>query len=200
MWGNPSGFESRVAHHRPSSSAKTIPGLYARLALGLFASAYEGSIEFDPLPTDWASRMARRIETGLFTPGSRRRANYVVRSKSSDAVSFSADDFWTALSVGLNDVELRRADGNRVAYQGSFRRWATYAAIQGLAVVGAVLLVVLLLPGARDEVARYGGWGWPLLIILLAFFGLVLPRLLVVMHRRFASQALERIIREAVAA
>lgn len=170
------------------------------MALGLLSSAYEGSIEFDPLPTDWADRMARRIETGLLTPGSRRRANYVVRSKSSDAVSFSADDFWTAFNIGLNEVELRRADGNRVAYHGSFSRWASYAAIQGLAVTGAVLIVVLFWPGARAEVARYGGWGWPLLIILLAFFGLVWPRVLVVMHRRFASRALERIVRQAVAA
>jgi hypothetical protein len=144
--------------------------------------------------------MGRRIETGLLSPGSRRRANYVVRSKSSDAVSFSANDFWTAFNIGMNDVELRRADGNRIAYHGSFSRWAAYAAIQGLAVAGVILIVVLLWPGERAEVARYGVWGWPLLIILLAFFGLVWPRLLVVMHRHFAARALERIVREAMAA
>jgi len=33
----------------------------------------------------------------------------------------------------------------------------------------------------------------------LAFFGLVWPQVLVVTHRRFASRALERIVREAVA-
>jgi hypothetical protein len=168
--------------------------------LGFLSSTYVGSIEFDPLPTDWVERMTRRIETGLFTPSSRRRADYVVRSRSSDAVSFSASDFWTAVNVGLNDVELHRAAGNRVAYHGSFNRWAAYAAIQGLVVAGAVLLVVLLWPGARGEVDRYGAWGWPLLITLLAFFGLVWPRVLVVMHRRFASRALERIVRQAVAA
>jgi hypothetical protein len=168
--------------------------------LGFLSSTYVGSIEFDPLPTDWAERMTRRIETGLLTPGSRRRANYVVRSRSSDAVSFSANDFWTAFNVGLNDVELHRAEGNRVAYHGSFNRWAAYAAIQGLVVAGAVLLVVLLWPGARGEVDRYGAWGWPLLIILLALFGLVWPRVLVVMHRPFASRALERIVRQTVAA
>ena len=168
--------------------------------MGLLSAAYDGSIELDSLPTDWVDRMARRIEKGLLAPGSRRRANYVVRSRSSDAVTFSADDFWTAFNIGLNDVELRRADGNRVAYHASFSRWAAYAAVQGLAVAVAVLIAVLLLPGGQTEVARYGGWGWPLLIILLAFFGLVWPRVLVVMHRRFASRALERIVREAVAA
>src|SRR5713226_5701044 len=119
--------------------------------------------------------MARRIESGLLTPGSRRRANYVVRSKSSDAISFSADDFWTAFNVGMNDVDLRRAEANRVGYHGSFGRWAAYAAIQGLAVMGAVLIGVLLLPGGHAAVDRYGGWGWPLLIVLLAFFGVVWP-------------------------
>ena len=179
---------------RQRSSGHTI-----RLMLGFLSSTYVGSIEFDRLPTDWVERMTRRIETGLFTPGSRRRADYVVRSRSSDAVSFSANGFWTAFNLGLNDVELHSAEGNRVAYHGSFNRWAAYTAIQGVVVAGAILLVVLLWPGARGEVVRYGAWGWPLLITLLAFFGLVWPRVLVVMHRRFASRALERIIRQAVA-
>ena len=171
-----------------------------QLILGFLSSTYIGSIEFDRLPTDWVERITRRIETGLFTPGSRRRADYVVRSRSAEAVSFSANDFWTAFKVGLNDVELHRAEGNRVAYHGSFNRWAAYAAIQGVVVAGAILLLVLVWPGARAEVERYGAWGWPLLIFLLAFFGLVWPRLLVVMHRRFASRALERIVRQVVAA
>ena len=111
-----------------------------QLILGFLSSTYIGSIEFDRLPTDWVERITRRIETGLFTPGSRRRADYVVRSRSAEAVSFSANDFWTAFKVGLNDVELHRAEGNRVAYHGSFNRWAAYAAIQGLVVAGAVLL------------------------------------------------------------
>jgi hypothetical protein len=54
-----------------------------------------------------------------------------------DRPPFSANDFWTVFNIGMNDVELWRADGNRVAYHGSFSRWAAYAAIQGLAVVGA---------------------------------------------------------------
>ena len=168
--------------------------------MGLLSSGYNGSIEFESLPTDWADRIARRIETGLLAPGSRLRANYRVRSRSADAVSFSADDVWTALAIGLNDVELRRADNNRVIYHASFNRWATYVATLGLVISGAVLIAVLLLPGGRAQVAVYGVWGWPLLIILLAFFGLVWPRVLVVIHRRFASRALERIVRQVVAA
>jgi len=167
-------------------------------ALGLLASAYDGSIEVGTVPADWSEQVGRRVETGLLMPGSRRRANYVVRSKSADFVSFRAGDFWTAYSVGLNEVELRRADGRHIAYHGSFGRWATYAAIQGFAVASAILIAVLFIPGARAQVAAYGGLGWPLLIILLAFFGLAWPRVLVVIHRRFASRVLERVVREAV--
>jgi hypothetical protein len=168
--------------------------------LSVFSPAYDGSIEFKGLPSDWADRMARRVETGLLTPGSRRRANYVVRSKSSDTVSFSAVGFWTAYNVGLNDVELRRADANRVTYHGSFSRWAAYAVIQGLAVLSLVLAVVFFWPGAGTYVAAYGGWGWPLLLALLAAFGLVWPWILIGVHRRFAARALEGIVRQAVAA
>ena len=161
-----------VAVHLERSGARTIDSV----VLSLLSPAYDGSIEVGTLPADWTERVGRRVETGLLMPGSRRRANYVVRSKSADFVSFAADDFWTVYNVGLNDVELRRADGGHIAYHGSFTRWAAYAAIQGLGIVSAVLIAVLLIPGARAEVASYGGWGWPVLISLLVFFGLVWPR------------------------
>ena len=166
--------------------------------MGLFSPSYDGTIEIMPLPSDFTDRIARRIENGLLNPGSRRRANYVVRSKSGDAISFSAVGFWTAYNVGLNEVELRRAGPNSIAYHGSYRRWATYVVIQALVVVAAIIFVILVVPSGRDDVARYS-WGWWYLGALLVFFGLVFPWLMVAMHRRFAARALEGIVRQAVA-
>ena len=166
--------------------------------MGLFSPEYAGTIVFKALPDDYTDRIARRVETGLLVPGSRRRANYVVRAKSREAVSFSAVGFWTAYNLGLNDVEVRGAGPNRVDYHGSFRRWALYATINSLALATVILIGLLVLPGARDQVSRYT-WGWLYIGALLAFFGLVWPWLLVAMHRRFVPRALERIVREAVA-
>ncbi len=167
--------------------------------VGPFSPEYSGTIEFKALPDDYTDRIARRVETGLLVPGSRRRANYVVRAKSREAVSFSAVGFWTAYNLGLNDVEVRGAGPNRVDYHGSFRRWALYAAINSLALSTVIIIGLLVWPGARDEVSRYS-WGWPFIGVLLAFFGLVWPWLLVALHRRLVPRTLERIVREAVAA
>jgi len=166
--------------------------------MGLFSPEYRGTIEFKALPDDYTDRIARRVETGLLVAGSRRRANYVVRAKSREAVSFSAVGFWTAYNLGLNEVEVRGAGPNCVDYHGSFRRWALYATINSLALATVILIGLLVLPGARDQVSRYT-WGWLYIGALLAFFGLVWPWLLVAMHRRFVPRALERIVREAVA-
>ena len=166
--------------------------------MGSFSPEYSGTIEFKALPDDYTDRIARRVETGLLVAGSRRRANYVVRAKSREAISFSAVGFWTAYNLGLNDVELRGAGPNRVDYHGSFRRWALYATINSLALVTVILVGLLVLPGAREEVSRYS-WGWPFIGALLVFFGLVWPWLLVGIHRRFIPRALEHIVREAVA-
>jgi len=166
--------------------------------MGMFSPAYEGVIELGAVPDDFTERVARRVESGLLVPGSRRRADYVVRSRSQDAVSFAARGFWTAYNVGLNEVELRRDGLHRIAYHGSFRRWAAYAAIHGLALTGAILAVVLAWPGARDQVSQTP-YGWPVLLGLLVFFGLLWPWVLVAIHRRMVPWSLVRIVQEVAA-
>ena len=167
--------------------------------MGLFSPTYEGAVDLEAVPADFTTRMALRIKSGLLVPGSRRRANYAVREESPDAISFAAVGFWTAYAIGLNDVELRRAASNRIDYHGSFRRWATYAVIHSFLLTGLVLVVILALPSAREQVAQTA-WGWPFLIALLAFFGLAWPWLLVEIHRRVVPRSLERIVREVAAA
>jgi hypothetical protein len=164
-----------------------------------FSPAYAGVIEVSAVPDDFIERMARRVETGLLRPGSRTRADYVVRSRSRDAISFAARGFWTAYSIGLNEVELRRESMQRIAYHGSFRRWATYAALHGLALSAVILVAVLAWPDGRGQVSATP-YGWPLFLGLLAFFGLVWPWLLVAIHRRIVARSLEGIVREVVAA
>ncbi|HKW58658.1 MAG TPA: hypothetical protein VJR46_02765 [Candidatus Dormibacteraeota bacterium] len=166
--------------------------------MGAFSPTYEGVIEVAAVPDDFSDRMARRVQTGLLSPGSRRRADYVVRSQSRDAISFAARGFWTAYAIGLNEVELRRESLQRIAYHGSFRRWATYAAIHGLLLSVFVLAAVVVWSDGRRELAQTT-YGWPLFLGLLAFFGLVWPWLLVAMHRRIVPRSLERIVREVVA-
>jgi len=167
--------------------------------MGWFSPAYNGTIEMQDVPNDFTDRIQRRVESGLLVPGSRSRANYVVCEKSPNRIRFMADDFLTAYNVGLNSVVLQRDSPTTVTYHGQFWRWAIYAVVQALVIATVVLLAVLAVPGARDQVSSYRG-GWIYLGVLLAFFGLAWPWILVALHRRFAARALERIVRQTVAA
>src|SRR5690242_12919145 len=120
--------------------------------MGWFSPTYDGTIELPSLPADFTERIARRVEVGLFVPGSRRRADYVVSEKSQDSIAFNAVGFWTAYNVGLNDVLLRRAGPSVIAYHGRFWRWASIAASQALAISLLILIVLLFLPSAREQV------------------------------------------------
>jgi hypothetical protein len=163
-------------------------------AMDLLSPEYDGRIEVKGLPSDFTDR----IENRLLNWGGHRRANYVMRSKSGDAISFAAG-FWTSYIVGLNDVELRRAGPNSIAYHVSWRPWATFVVINYLAVVVAVTIWVIVgMPGWGDNLARQSSFRWNL--IAAAFLvGFVVPSLFVGMHRLFAARALESIVRQAVA-
>ena len=167
--------------------------------MGVFSPAYKGTIELETVPSDFTDRIEHRVESGLFVPGNRSRANYVVCNKSPDEIRFMADDFLTAYNVGLNDVVLKRGGQHSIAYRGKFWRWAIYAVVQSLILATLLLLALLAVPGAREQVSSYSG-GWIYIGALLVFFGLVWPWILVAMHRRFAARALERVVRQAVAA
>lgn len=166
--------------------------------MGPFSPEYQGSIELSVLPDDFTERMARRVDAGLLVPGHRNRADYVVRSRSRDAIAFAARGFWTEYAIGLNEVELRREGLQRIAYRGSFRRWAAYAAIHGLALSGAILVFLVAWTGAREQLSQTP-LGWPLLIVLLGFFGIVWPWILVAIQRRVVPRTLARIVREVAA-
>jgi hypothetical protein len=168
-------------------------------AVGFFSPVYDGAIDLEVVPDDFVERIARRVRTGLLVPGRRSRANYVVEKQGPDAISFAARGFWTAYNIGLNDVELRREGQKRILFHGSFRRWTLYGVIHGLVIALVILVGILALPDYRDEISRTP-LGWPFVGALLVFFGLVWPWILVALQRRFVPRALERIVRESLAA
>jgi len=162
-----------------------------------FRPEFEGELSVAQIPGDFFTRFARRVETGLFIPGSRRRANYRVRSSSADSLSFEAEDFLTAYNVGLNDVELQRGGSGTIAYRVSFRRWSRYARIHG-GLLGVTMAALYLVPVLRVQVTTYPAgvalyWG------MLLFWSLAWPWLLTALHRPFARMALERLLREELA-
>ena len=71
--------------------------------MSIFLPHIEGTLEVGRVPEDLPGAIRRRVENGLFQPGVRKRANYVVRREAKDAIDFGAADWWTALAIGLNE-------------------------------------------------------------------------------------------------
>jgi hypothetical protein len=143
---------------------------------------------------------ARRVETGLLGPG---RSNYAITRLERHGLAFRAADWATALSVGLNDVELTVSAG-QARYAIRYRRWAAYAAALS-AVIGVGLAIVFLALDVRDYLDRDVLWLIPGLDTdqhvaiawsMVAFWGFVWPWILVGLHKRPLRKLMERLISE----
>jgi hypothetical protein len=107
-------------------------------------------------PEMFVRAFARRIETGLLGPS---RSHYAITRLERDGLAFRATDWPTALSVGLNDVELTVSAG-QARYAIRYRRWAAYGVALG-AVIGVGLAVIFLALDIRDYIDRDVLWMIP---------------------------------------
>jgi hypothetical protein len=154
---------------------------------------FEGRITAKGVPHDFASRLAERVRTGLIVPGSRRRANYTIASEGRDRLVFRAADVSTAISVGLNEVEVERRDGATLAYRVRYWRWTLYGV--GLCAAICVVLTVYGLVWGRDDI-RAHAFGPLLFWAQVVFWGLAWPWILTAVHKPFATRTLEGILRD----
>lgn len=163
--------------------------------MSLFTPEHSGVFHLDNVPDDFTDRMAHRVKEGLFMPGSRLRANYSVRSRERDVLHFGSDSVWTSINVGLNEVTLRRTGPTSIEFRFTYWTWLLYGV--GLCGLIGLFLVAgyVALPAMREAVSAqqintYIFWG------MIVFWGLLWPWILVVLHKRPAARALERIIVE----
>src|SRR5215471_1781390 len=163
-----------------------------------FAPEFEGEITFETLPDDFVDRLRQRVETGLLCPGIRTRADYRVASSDRDAIHFEAHGFLTAYNVGLNDVTVTRSGRSQLHYHVTYWRWTWYAVANGLLPAATLALVNAFFPAMRAAFTNAPG-GLISVLEILGFFALVWPWMLTALHRRFAEQALQRILRETLA-
>ena len=160
-----------------------------------FIPEFEGDLELARIPDDFVARVRKRVEAGLFLPGSRSRANYSVRSAGRDDITFRADDLLTAYNVGLNDVSVRRRGPSALHYHAKYWRW-TWSAVAHGAILGLILvLCATTIPDMRQQIDSYP-FGLFLFLGIGVFFSLLWPWLLTALHRKFAEKALRRILSE----
>jgi hypothetical protein len=159
-----------------------------------FLPVFAGQMSVPGVPSDFSSRLAERVRTGLLVPGSRRRANYTVDSAGSDHLRFRAADLSTAISVGLNEVSVERRDATTISYEVRYWRWTLYCVTLSLLIVLSAVCVKFFW-GQELQSLRYG----PLLFWFhMGFWGFAWPWILTALHKPFASRCLERILREVV--
>ncbi|HEX2443424.1 MAG TPA: hypothetical protein VHJ77_05720 [Vicinamibacterales bacterium] len=151
-------------------------------------------------PEAFVRSFARRIETGLLGP---RRSRYAISRQERHGLAFRAADWPTALSVGLNDVELTVAAGH-ARYSIQYWRWAAYGVALSAA-IGVGLAVLFLALDVREYVDRDLLWMIPGLTTdqnvaiawsMVVFWGFMWPWILVGLHKRSLRQLMERLISE----
>ncbi len=150
------------------------------------------------------SAFTRRVETGLLSGAPASRSRYLVTQKHDNTLRFRAETYWTAINVGLNDVQLTVDSDGLVTYTIRFLRWAGYVLGLGAA-LGIILVVMFTTIDLRSYIAAHRGSSVPGLSIdqnvtlawgMVLFWALVWPWILIACHKRPLRRLMNRIIAE----
>jgi Flp pilus assembly protein TadB len=164
--------------------------------LRLFRPRAEGTLTLGEVPADFTDRIRDRVEQGLLMRGSRVRANYAVRERTGDSIAFGAEDWWTAVNIGLNEVKVRREDTKTLAYTVRFPKWMGYTA--GLC--GAVAGFIAISVGVGGILGKVpAGTRLPANVSVvggIVLWGAAWPWLLASLHKRHLRRFMERMLRE----
>jgi hypothetical protein len=168
------------------------------------APRIEGVVPIRSSAWQFVPAFRHRAAAGLLLGRPHARSNYQVVEEGADVLRIRAADYWTAIAVGLNDLELRLPSSGRVQYRVLYWRWALYAL--GLCgVLGLTGFVLLLMPNARDYVAREVTTWLPGLSLgqklylawtMVLFWGFVWPWVLIALHKKPLRRLIERLVRE----
>lgn len=170
----------------------------------MFTPKIEGVLPILSSTVQFVAACRRRVAAGFLSGRPHPRSNYQVVEESASMLRIRAADFWTAVNVGLNDVELRLPSSGSLQFKVLYWRWAGYtlglAGVLGL--IGLVLLLTLDVRGyiARNATARFPGLSidqnlgiaW----VMVLFWGFAWPWLLIALHKRPLRRLVERLIRD----
>jgi hypothetical protein len=168
------------------------------------APEIHGTVAIHSSRVQFLQAFRQRVGAGLLAGQPHPRSNYLVVEEGSDHLRVRAADWWTAINVGLNDLELRFPEAGFVHYRVRYWRWAWFAiGLSGiLGLIGLLLLVTFDVRGyiAARTAARFPGLSIDqnvgLAWAMVLFWGFVWPWLLIALHKRPLHQLVTRIIGE----
>ena len=172
------------------------------------APVVQGSAPIRLAPPLFLEGLRRRVGAGLLTGRAHPRSNYEVGPAGANGLHIRAADWWTALNVGLNELDVQIHQPGFVHYHVRYWRWAGYVlgVSGGLGMIGLALLLLTdvrayilrnsgsMLPGLSVDQNLLVAWG------MVLFWGFVWPWLLIGLHQRAVRRLVERIITEVDAA
>jgi hypothetical protein len=170
----------------------------------ILAPFVEGHTPIRTAGPEFLARFRKRVEAGLLTGHPHPRSNYVVTHAGPGALHVSAAGWWTAINVGLNELDLQVSPPGQVHYEVRYWRWAAYAIGLG-ALLGGIGITLALTLDLRGYIADHPASRFPGLSLdqnvlvawaMALFWGFVWPWLLVLLHRRPLRRLVERLIAE----
>jgi hypothetical protein len=174
----------------------------------MFLASVSGGSTIRAPAAAFVAAFVRRVESGLLAAGPPSRNRYQVTRQRPDGLAFRAADWWTAVNVGLNDVDVAVGDDGRVRYDVRYARWAAYVIGLG-GVLGVILIAVFVAIDIRTYIARHvaariSRWSIDqnvaLVWTMVLFWGFAWPWFLISLHKRPLRRLIERIIQEVDAA
>jgi hypothetical protein len=168
------------------------------------APRIEGRIAIRSSAAQFKEALCRRVEAGLLSGRPHPRSNYRVAHAGPEDLRIRAQGWWTAVNVGLNDVEVHLSRPGFVDFRVRYWRWSAFVIGLGslLGIAGLVLLLAFDMRGyiAREPGARLPGlsidqnlgilWG------MVVFWGFVWPWVLIVLHKGPLRRLVKRLVAE----
>jgi hypothetical protein len=168
------------------------------------APLIEGTVPIRSTPDQFVKGFRERVTAGLLSGKPHPRSNYQVTDANSTRLRVRAADWWTALNVGLNEMEFQFPRQGVLQYRVRYWRWAGY--VIGLSgVLGVVGLILLLTLDVRGYIDRQGvGWfrglstdqNLALAWAMVLFWGFVWPWLLIAFHKGPVRRLVVRLVSE----
>ncbi|MCM3880496.1 MAG: hypothetical protein ND807_10355 [Vicinamibacterales bacterium] len=164
----------------------------------------EGTVSIRSSRERFLHAFGERVAAGLLTGQPHPRSHYVVSEAKPGHLEIRAADWWTAVNVGLNWVELHHIDPGAIRYRVRYWKWAQFVlCLSGaLGLAGVVLLLTVdvrayveqhqasMISGMSVEQNVLVAW------FMVLFWGFVWPWLLISFHKRPLRRLVARLINE----
>lgn len=164
----------------------------------------EGDVPIRSAGSQFLERFRHRVSGGLLAGKPHPRSNYTVIDNGPAHVAVRAADWWTAINVGLNDLDLALRDSGVVHYRVRYWRWSAYA-IGVSALLGSIGIALLSSLDVRAYISGHPSSRLPwfsveqnlaIAWLMVLFWGFVWPWMLIALHKRPLHRVIRRLIAE----